>query len=284
VTKQSHDDRQARAAEEAEMWLETLERSLRPEESAGLRQWLKVSMHREAIVARCKLWHGPEILAVLRELIPVETFASRVERHYGRMVLAIFLAVSAMGFTTVIIAVSNRLPGSDAHGNPLRAETSYETPENLRKTLKLPDGGEIALNTSTHVLISYGPRARDVTLLRGEASFDVVQDSDRPFRVHVGGRRFLAQDEGARFNLHRVTNDNVELAVVRGQVTALESRRREPLTPAQLRARVTTGDHTFGATEGGILGPGWQSTWTMEAEELQRKVAWQSDTPALPAR
>lgn len=284
MTKPSVDERQALAAEQASMWLEALERTLKPEEIAAFRQWLKMSMNREAIVARCKLWHGPEVLAVLSELIPVEKLSTRIERNYGNMVLVLFLCVTGLGLTTALIALSERLPGSDARGNPLRAETSYETPADSRKTIELPDGGEIALNTSTRVLLSYRPRFREVTLLRGEASFEVIHDSKRPFRIFVSGRWFEPQTDRARFNLRRVSGDNVELAVLRGQVMAHASGRREPMTPALIRARVTSGDHTFVASEGGLLGPGWQSARMMEKDELQQAIAWQATASPAQAR
>src|SRR5262245_7456560 len=104
--------------EQAARWLEAIERSLKPTEVKALRAWLSVAAHRDAIVSRCKLWHGPEVLAVLSELVPVESMRERVERHYGRMVLAIFLGVSGIGFATVVIAVSKILPGKDPNGNP----------------------------------------------------------------------------------------------------------------------------------------------------------------------
>lgn len=284
VSKPTHDEREALAAEQASMWLEALERTLKPDEIATFRQWLKVSMNRDAIVARCKLWHGPEILAVLGELVPVEKLSARIERNYGNMVLAIFLCVTGLGLATAVIALASRLPGSDARGNPLRAEATFETPADLRKTIKLPDGGEVALNTSTRVLMSYRPRFREVTLLQGEASFDVVQDAERPFRIFVSGRWFNPQGERARFNLRRVSSDNVELMVFQGQVTAHQSRRRVPLTPELLRARVSSGDHTFIASEGGMLGPTWQSTRTLQAEELRQAIAWRASALPEPAR
>ena len=80
-----------RIVEEAARWLEKIERTISREEAQALRAWLKGPGHRDTIIDRCKRWHGPEILAVLGELIPVEKLADRVEKHYGRMVLGIFL-------------------------------------------------------------------------------------------------------------------------------------------------------------------------------------------------
>ena len=266
---------QALVAEEAAMWLEKLERTITPEEGRALRQWLKSSLHRELIVDRCKRWHGPEILAVLGALVPVETFTEKVERQYGRMVLAIFMSISGIGLATVVVAVSKVLPGSDAHMNPRRAEATLVTGIGEQKNIPLPDGGSIVLNTATQVLLSYVPRSRNITVLRGEVMIDAKFDPERPFIVSAGPRQFDVESGGAQFNVRRLEADRVELTVIEGRVSATESRTRSLLTPALIRARVNHGPHTFHAAEAGILGSGWQSTWDLQPQELRQRTSWQ---------
>lgn len=266
----------AHIAEEASMWLERIERTISEAEAQALRSWLKSARHREMIVDRCKRWHGPEILAVLGELVPVETLRDRVEKHYGRMVLAIFLAISGIGLMTVLIAVSKVMPGWDPMGNPLRAEAVVETGVGDRKTLALPDGGSILLNTATRVLINYTPHSRDITVLRGEVAFDARYAAERPFLVQAGARVFEVEPGDARFTLRRITQDQVELTVAQGRVQARESRRPPEISPALLRARVAYGSHTFSASQAGTLSAGWQSAWPLSATELERRTAWQS--------
>jgi transmembrane sensor len=269
------DQAYARIVEEAANWLEKIERTISKEEGQALRVWLKTGSHREAIVERCKRWHGPEILAVLGELVPLETLADRVERQYGRIVLAIVLGVTGIATLTVLTAVSRNIPSTDAQGNPLRAATFVRTTVGEQKTIKLPDGGSILLNTLTAAYLNYEPSSRHVTLLAGEAAFHAKYDPARPFTVFAGGRRFEVLQGDARFNLRKLTREQVELTVLQGQVHA-HNARLGSLSPALLRARVRSGAHTFGASDGGTLGPGWQSPWTLSAEEIERRVAWQS--------
>src|SRR3954465_12749644 len=90
-------------AEQASIWLEKIERTLSPEEGQALRRWLKASsVHRDLLIDRCKRWHGPEILAVLGELVSVEHLSDRIEKHYGRMVLAIVMGISGISLATVV--------------------------------------------------------------------------------------------------------------------------------------------------------------------------------------
>ena len=266
----------ARIVEEAATWLEKIERTLSEREGREFCAWLKSSAHRETIVDRCKRWHGPEILAILAEVVPVETLRDRVERHYGRMVLGIFFTISGLGLMTVILAFSKVLPGSDKRGNPLRAEAVIQTAVGDRRSFDLPDGGSIMLNTASRAQLDYRPHARDATLIEGEAAFHVKQDEARPFLVFAGPRVFEVQSGAARFNVRKVSRERVELTVVEGQVKVNEGRSVVPWSPALIRARVTHGARTFGASEGGSLGADWQSAWSLSAGELARRTAWQS--------
>jgi hypothetical protein len=56
--------------EEAAMWLARLARGIHPEEVPALRVWLKERLNRRIILDMARLWHGPDILALLSELIP----------------------------------------------------------------------------------------------------------------------------------------------------------------------------------------------------------------------
>ena len=56
---------------EASLWLARLERGLQAREGALLRQWLKEPTRRNAIVDTAKLYHGPDIVAVLAQMVPV---------------------------------------------------------------------------------------------------------------------------------------------------------------------------------------------------------------------
>lgn len=268
------DDGRARATEEAAMWLEKLERAITSAESFELQKWLKASLHREVIVERCKLWHGPEVLAVLGELVPIETFSQRVERQYDRVLLAITLGVSGIAFATVMIAAS-RVWSTDERQDALRAEANFHTAVDERRTIALPDGSSMVLNTGTQLLLRYRPSSRDVVLLRGEATFKAEPDAARPFLVFAGVRRLEVQADEATFNVRRVTADRIELTVIEGRVWAPASRASEPLAPALLRARVGTGEHLFTAGEGGVLGPGWQWPMALKQEEIDERIAWQ---------
>lgn len=276
ATSEQKREADARIVEEAAAWLERIERTLSASEAKALRAWLGRPAHRETIVDRCKRWHGPEILAVLAELVPVEMLADRVERHYGKMVIGIFFALSGITLITILIALGNRMPGTDDKGNPLRAAETFQTAVGERKLVRFGDGGSMTLNTATRVFMSYQPHSRDITLLAGELALDAKHDAARPLLVSAGGRLFDVQPGGARINIRLVDREHVELTVVEGEVLALRSRLAAPLSPALLRQRVTEGEWRFGASDGGILGAGWQSACRLSSADLDRRLAWQA--------
>lgn len=277
MANRSRQARQNQAIEEASMWLERLERTLRQGEITRLREWLEVPLHREAIVQRCTLWHGPEVLAVLGKLFPIDDARPRTQplSTWFNSLLSTAIAVGCATFAIVLIASSTRWLDSETGRAAVLVDEIYRNPVGGLRQIDLPDGSKITLNTATRVVVNYGLHSRDVTLLEGEAGFEVAPDPDRPFHLDAGPRRF--ETGSGRFNLHRLTSENAELIVAAGEVTALRPRHSTVKTPAQLRNALsyTYGEVTVHALRGATIGPDWQSIWQLEPAELQQRLAWQ---------
>ena len=65
----------------------------------------------------------------------------------------------------------------------LRWQADYLTVAGARQEVTLPDGSRMILNTASAVSLDFAGTKRSVTLLQGEAYFDVVPDASRPFTV-----------------------------------------------------------------------------------------------------
>jgi transmembrane sensor len=268
--------RHAQIVEQASMWLEKLEGAVTKGDIDELRRWLKRRDHREAIVERCKRWHGEDIRAVLGELVPAETFAERSERRYDRMVITMVFAVMALSATTVLIATLRVWSNSANHHNLVRSEMVLGTHAGERKTVKLPDGSVIAMNELSRLQVSYIPNRREVSLLMGEATFDVVADPNRAFIVYAGPRQFDVLDKAARFGIARSADQKSVLTVASGQVEVPEPRMRSSLSPALLREQVDSGGHTFEAGEIGSVGPDWFTAARVPSNVVEERLSWQS--------
>ena len=268
--------RHAQIVEQASMWLEKLERAVTKEDIVQLRRWLKRRAHREAIVERCKRWHGEDIRAVLGELVPAETFAEKVERRYDRMVIAIVFAVMAFSTTTILVAAVRVWSNSANHHNSVRSEAMQETAPGERKKIKLPDGSSISMNERARLQVSYIPNRREVSLLQGEVTFDVAADDQRAFIVYAGSRQIDVVTGAAKFSVGRVSKEISKLTVASGQVEVPEPRMSAKLSPALVREHVESGSHTFISPEVGTLGPGWYSAAKVDASEINERLSWQN--------
>src|SRR5262245_45314961 len=85
--------------EEVGRWLALLERGLRGNEGAQLRERLKSKANRTQILDAARLWHGPEIVAVLAGLVPQTELVVRKNEsrsHFNKILGWSTLAVIAV--------------------------------------------------------------------------------------------------------------------------------------------------------------------------------------------
>ncbi|MFD2427832.1 FecR family protein [Sphingobium scionense] len=91
----------------------------------------------------------------------------------------------------------------------------YRTALGETRTVQLADGSRIHLNTNSSVEVALRDDIRQITLLKGEAQFDVAHDKKRPFIVNADGT--LVRAVGTMFNV-RLRADVTELTVIEGIV------------------------------------------------------------------
>src|SRR5690242_7429212 len=180
--------------ENAATWLEKLESGLRPADAVQLRQWLKDPLNRKAITEQCDLWHGPEVMAVLATLFPVDRYLG-TKRPRRALVIAVSTSAAIAIVTVGAIGFLEHAPWAHTRGSLVSAESfanrMYSTAVGERITVPLPDGTFVELNSGTRIVVEYGARMREVYLARGaalhaEASFRVPTAQKRPFHVIVG--------------------------------------------------------------------------------------------------
>ena len=92
----------------------------------------------------------------------------------------------------------------------------YRTGLGEQRSIVLEDGSIIELNTLTAIGVAYANDERRVTLIDGEALFDVEENSSRPFIVDTGSASVRVV--GTRFNIYK-TGSATEVTVLEGKVT-----------------------------------------------------------------
>lgn len=91
-----------------------------------------------------------------------------------------------------------------------------ETAKGAGATIILADGSRVDLSPNAAIEARYRPWSRTVTLVRGEAYFDVRHEAWRPFRVASGSNEVKVL--GTAFNVDRQSDTSTFVEVFRGRV------------------------------------------------------------------
>ena len=271
-----------KAREEASHWLGRLGRGLRDDEGALLREWLEHPLNRRTLADSARLWHQPEVIAVLRELIPISQDLAPGKRKAPRSG-TLTMSLMAVAAASVVFAAALALGGKPMwailfHRSqvwlPAVGGKSYVTAVGEARTVSLPDSSTAQLNTHTRMIVNYGATSRDVTLRYGEADFHVVRDDHRPASL-LAGKHHL-EVEGGRLDVRVLSADTVLLTVAEGSVKVLYSSVESWDTPAvaRLHDNYTFDDTTVGEMETALLEPGFLFARKIAASDADARLAW----------
>ncbi len=192
-------------------WLFTLQAS--PDDAnlrARLDDWLHADpSHSQAFELAVGTWELPDMDMVANEIAARSEHAIALREavvHSGsrrRVWPRIAMAAAAAAAVLLTIGIQ-QYPDF-----MLRWRADYATPTGPHEEVSLPDGSRMILNTASAVSVNFQGAKRSVTLLRGEAYFDVVHDAARPFTVAANFSE--VEVKGTAFS---VRTDNAEDTVV----------------------------------------------------------------------
>lgn len=94
----------------------------------------------------------------------------------------------------------------------------YQTRAGERRVITLSDGSQVALDSQSEVKVHYAAHSRQLTLVTGQARFDVAHDVTRPFSVTARGQQVIAT--GTAFNVDLMGTDLL-VTLIEGHVTVL---------------------------------------------------------------
>jgi transmembrane sensor len=135
---------------------------------------------------------------------------------------------------------------------------TYRTDIGQQRRITLADGSVVSLNTGSAIQVALTDRSRAITLLEGEASFDVAHDAQRPFVVTAD--RLTVKAIGTEFNV-RLRPQLTEVTVAEGVVALGGARTHRQLVSAGRTAAVR---------------PGAVAVTTLPGEAIDRRLAWRS--------
>lgn len=191
-------------ADEAAQWIARIDEGpLSPADRADLDRWLKRDpQHRQLLDDYARAWSLAATLAHGR--VRTWPILSR-RRTLGA------IAASAVG----LVAAVTLLPHSADYSERLATRVGES------RTVPLPDGSQMILNTQTEVSVHFDDARRSVVFERGEALFEVAHDPARPFEVRAGTT--TARAIGTRFTVRLLGDAAAAVVVTEGRVNVLDA-------------------------------------------------------------
>lgn len=185
-----HCDSQAEAEQAMAWFIRMRAESVTQAERMQFRIWYQASArHRRLFDETAAFWED----AGLAEALAKTAFSSPAKAHSGMRRFSLALLALAAGFALVAIIYRPYL-------NCL--QTDYCTAIGEIKTVSLPDGSQITLNSASAISLDFNQGSRHVRLENGEAFFDVQRDPLHPFivealysRTQVLGTRFAVRED-----------------------------------------------------------------------------------------
>ena len=203
---------------------------------------------------------GVEALADDREIGAIaRDFRQVLQARRSKQRLALGIAAGVL--VAFGAALTYFLSGSGLEDRLLQ---KYVTRIGEQRTIELNDGSVVTLNTNAQLVVDYGDRSRRILLERGEAYFEVVRDSERPFTVDLGFGYVTAL--GTAFNI-RKNRERFQVAVIEGTVALHELAEEIPESPARLQA--SEQPVVISAPSEHVLEEGWVAEFDLSRDQLK---------------
>tara|TARA_B100000446_G_scaffold40601_2_gene36236 strand:- start:18048 stop:19043 length:996 start_codon:yes stop_codon:yes gene_type:complete len=213
------------AEQQAHQWmvLLTSERA-RDADRSRFQRWLAIdSEHQQAWQETETIWQESQKLTSLGNTHAPKTGLPHNNRwSFARFTSGLALAAS------VVLAVALWLPNQDE----THQGVSYHSELAQSRDIHLPEGSVVTLGADSRIELHLTEQERRITLVHGEAFFDVAKDRQRPFVVTSGNTQVSVL--GTRFNLNTF-NDRTKVNVQSGLVAVknLTSNQQVELAPGE---------------------------------------------------
>lgn len=155
-------------------------------------------------------------------------------------------ALAATALAACVLLLVGRMPSAD-----------YTSTAGEHRQVRLSDGSHIELGSDSAIRVAFEPGARAVTLLKGQAFFEVSHDASRPFTVQADDVKVTVT--GTAFDVD-LSRSAVAVAVQSGSVQVRDARGElaVPALGAGDSLRVGLGQ---GPAQRGRLLPGQVAAW-----------------------
>jgi transmembrane sensor len=278
--------------EEAARWHARLRSgvALPAEEEVRFKSWCSSRENQRAYDEMETLWNelaliadSPEVMAERTPVEPPET--ERVLSFGGAsapapksgMRAALPWAMAASVVLAILLGTALVL-----RPVPEASPAAFATLVGEQRRVALEDGSSVMLNTASEISVKYTSGQRNLTLLKGQATFEVARDANRPFVVRVGEGTVTAL--GTVFDVYK-QEDRVTVTLIEGRVAVLPRAGSSEGAGNALvnapQAAAGTGTAAAGSATAIVLTAGQQVSYaegnvvpTRVAADVKRALAW----------
>lgn len=211
--------------QQACLWIAKLNGEPSSHELAQFRAWMAQSPAHKAEMRRlAQLWQDLNVLTELAVTEETPATASRtfftallttIKRQLIPWKLPLFASAAAITLAVFIVPL---LTGD---------HSTYSTGIGEQQRITLSDGSSVLLNTNSQLTVDYTSEARNITLTKGQAHFDVMPDKLKPFNVYAG--QGIVRAVGTAFSVY-LKPEQLEVTVTEGtiELSAIEPSAIEP--------------------------------------------------------
>jgi transmembrane sensor len=229
-------------------------------ERRDFQRWLNAdARHADAWNAVGATWHGLSSLEDDPALAALRADALSLDESRPRLVSRRNLglaAASLVAFAGVAAFGWRRFAGGE-DATPIPDEPVFTTAVGERSTFRLADNSVVTLSTDSAVRVNHWDRERRLTLLRGQAYFQVAKDKTRPFVVAAGDKSVTAV--GTAFDV-RLEPGRLSVTLVEGRVRIAGA---SPKGPRQVE--MSAGSRFVAAD---------RAPWMINTVDTAKEAAW----------
>ena len=258
---------QAAIDREAAEWVARLDAgALSEEDLRALRRWATQNpANRKTLNEMAAAWDMLDVLSLKQQ---PDLRVGRLSGHWKTGVAAIAASIAVVALVTGYL-------GGFFGEDPLVIEpdpTIYFTAVGEQRSVNLPDGSVVRINTNSRLQVDFSGEIRNITLQQGEAFFEVAESS-RPFVVSAGRGHVTAL--GTAFAVRLSYNNVMKVDVTEGSVVVTTA--PDVVTDAEpLIVSAVDDDSSRVLFAGDVVqvGESIDLVQTLEPIVLERQLSW----------
>ncbi|MCV6620956.1 MAG: FecR domain-containing protein [Cellvibrionaceae bacterium] len=242
-------------AEQAFALVQAAEGEASNDAKAKIKEFSQLSVEHEAALKKAQLeWAllGQMTIAPLDTKQKAKLFIERQcvslrDQPYRLIPVAAILLIAVM---LLPLFISSNEVQNQTLKTPTIADIEtkkFKTAYGQQKEVKLSDGSTVFLNWNTVIETRFSESQRQLTLLKGEALFDVAKDTKRPFIVAAGNS--LTRAVGTQFNIRKLNDSDSHVAVSEGIVEVRLSQLQSDKRTLTVNQGITVSNNALGELE-----------------------------------